>query len=253
MTGSGGVSSTPRVLGSITGRSEYWIVRRSLSSGAHSRDPVADDDEREHSRDGIRPSFANWFALKKRGRSAIPRGMQGRPGARCTRGLMCQDAHSKNRTRAYRFGTMKRFFLRRVLFPLVRDDLFVRVVCFLGGLLFGGFGVAILVWVATHHSNPNIQAVCWIIAIPFAAWGALLVSRCALSAQSRLARFVDRHLPDGVGEEGVALIFAIYLPAALLTLFLGRLGIRGQRIRGTTLGKRTQAARPPDGLPLTPT
>ena len=23
---------------------EYWIVRRSLSSGAHSRDPLADDD-----------------------------------------------------------------------------------------------------------------------------------------------------------------------------------------------------------------
>jgi hypothetical protein len=37
-------SSTPRPFGSITGASEYWIVGRSLSSGAHSRDPVADDD-----------------------------------------------------------------------------------------------------------------------------------------------------------------------------------------------------------------
>jgi hypothetical protein len=51
------VSSTPRVLDSIAGVSEYWIVRRSLSSGAHSRDPVADDDERGHSRGTTRSRF----------------------------------------------------------------------------------------------------------------------------------------------------------------------------------------------------
>jgi hypothetical protein len=79
-------SSTPRPLGSITSASEYWIVRRSLSSGAHSRDPVADDDERRRSRDDIRPSFAN---------SSAPKRAQGRPGARCTRGLMCK-ADSEN-------------------------------------------------------------------------------------------------------------------------------------------------------------
>ena len=32
---------------------EYWIIRRSLSSGAHSRDPFADDDSGER---GRRPS-----------------------------------------------------------------------------------------------------------------------------------------------------------------------------------------------------
>jgi hypothetical protein len=31
----------------IMDASEYWIARRSLSSGAHSRDPVAGDDEWE--------------------------------------------------------------------------------------------------------------------------------------------------------------------------------------------------------------
>lgn len=147
---------------------------------------------------------------------------------------------------------MKRF-LRRLLIPLVRDDLFVRVACFLAGLLFGGLGVAMSAWIATHHSSPNVQVVGWIIAIPFTAWGVLLVSRCALSAQSRLARFVGRYLPDGVGEEGVALILAIYLPAALLTLFLRLLGVRGQRTSGMTLGKRTQIARPPGSLPRPPT
>src|SRR5712691_4236140 len=44
MTGSSGVSSTPQLLDSITGASEYWIARRSLSSGGHSADPLAGDD-----------------------------------------------------------------------------------------------------------------------------------------------------------------------------------------------------------------
>jgi hypothetical protein len=39
-----GVSSTPRLLDSITNASEYWIARRSLSSGGHSADPLAGDD-----------------------------------------------------------------------------------------------------------------------------------------------------------------------------------------------------------------
>jgi len=40
-----GVSSTLRHLPSITAVSEYWVTRRSLSSGAHSRDPLAGDDK----------------------------------------------------------------------------------------------------------------------------------------------------------------------------------------------------------------
>jgi hypothetical protein len=41
-----GVSSTLQPLDSIISVSEYWIARRSLSSGAHSRDPLAGDDRR---------------------------------------------------------------------------------------------------------------------------------------------------------------------------------------------------------------
>ena len=48
------------------------------------------------SRDGIRPRFANSFAPKERA--------QGRPGARCTRGLACQCICKENCTRAYRFS-----------------------------------------------------------------------------------------------------------------------------------------------------
>jgi hypothetical protein len=39
-----GVSSTPRLCGSITDDPGYWITRWSLSSGGHSADPLAGDD-----------------------------------------------------------------------------------------------------------------------------------------------------------------------------------------------------------------
>jgi hypothetical protein len=39
-----GVSSKLRPIDSIIGSSEYWIARRSLSSGGHSADPLAGDD-----------------------------------------------------------------------------------------------------------------------------------------------------------------------------------------------------------------
>jgi hypothetical protein len=39
-----GVSSTLRLLDSIIDVSEYWIARRSLSSGGHSAGPLAGDD-----------------------------------------------------------------------------------------------------------------------------------------------------------------------------------------------------------------
>jgi hypothetical protein len=40
MPRAGGASSTLRLLDSL----EYWIARRSLSSGGHSADPLAGDD-----------------------------------------------------------------------------------------------------------------------------------------------------------------------------------------------------------------
>jgi hypothetical protein len=78
----GGVSSTPRVLGSITGSSEYWIIR------------IRATRWRMMTNVGIlATAFAR--ALQIRLPSKNERA-QGRPGARCTRGLACQDAHSNN-------------------------------------------------------------------------------------------------------------------------------------------------------------
>jgi hypothetical protein len=39
-----GVTNTLRPPGSIADVSEYWIARRSLSSGGHSADPLAGDN-----------------------------------------------------------------------------------------------------------------------------------------------------------------------------------------------------------------
>jgi hypothetical protein len=125
---------------------------------------------------------------------------------------------------------MKRF-LRRLVTSFERDDLFLRVVFVLSGVLFGGLGIALLAFVSTHAStSPFAEVLFWTLAILLTAVGGLMAARGALPAPSRLARLLDRNVPDAVGlEEGVLLIVAIYLPAALLTLLICFLGVRGQR------------------------
>jgi cytochrome c biogenesis protein CcdA len=125
---------------------------------------------------------------------------------------------------------IKRTF-RRLLISFVQDDLFVRVACFLAGLLLGSLGVAISIWAATHHASPSFQSFCWIIAIPFTVWGALLILRCAVSLRSRMARFIDKYLlPDTPNlEDAALLLLTVYAPAVLLTLLLRFLGVSGQR------------------------
>ena len=61
-----------------------------------------------HSRRTIRASFAQKF------RPLILQRAQGRPGARCTRGLVCK-VHKRKRTRAYRFSGNIRPSLRNGL------------------------------------------------------------------------------------------------------------------------------------------
>ena len=62
-------------------------------SGSHFKQP----DTTSHSRGTIRPRFALTLVPPKNERA------QGRPGARCTRGLVC-NVHKEKRTRAYRFS-----------------------------------------------------------------------------------------------------------------------------------------------------
>jgi hypothetical protein len=138
---------------------------------------------------------------------------------------------------------MKRF-LRRLMMSFERDDLFLRVVFVLSGVLFGGLGIALLVFLSTQASaSPFAQVLFGTLAILLTAAGDLMAARCVLPAQSRLAPFLDRNVPDAVGlEESVFLIAAIYLPAALLTLLIRFVGVRGQRSSMHDNGRRT--ARP---------
>ena len=87
-------SRTPRPFGSITAASGILDPRRSLSSGGHSADPVA----------GMTAGYD--FAISRHVLPEVclficplsnPRA-QGRPGARCTRGLVCSCAHEDAHT-----------------------------------------------------------------------------------------------------------------------------------------------------------
>ena len=128
-----------------------------------------------------------------------------------------------------------RRFLRDQLEQLICDDLFLRVVSALMGLVIGGIGVAMVI----AGTSPETRAwlswfnlLYWPAALLQIIWGALLLSRCAVPAKSRIARIADKWLPDPAGlEEGIAVVLVFVVPAVLLTLLLRLAGIRGQRMR----------------------
>jgi hypothetical protein len=75
-------------------RNGRWVSARLLSDSNFKQ--LLRHCERQHSRGTKCPSDASTLSLgSKRA--------QGRPGARCTRGLVCK-MHKKKRTRAYRFS-----------------------------------------------------------------------------------------------------------------------------------------------------
>src|SRR5438067_12537737 len=69
-------------------------------------------DIRPRSRGTFRPRFANSLALSNQR-------AQGKPGADCTRGLVCKIAHCR-RTRAYRFSRNSPAFPAQWLYGLLR-------------------------------------------------------------------------------------------------------------------------------------
>ena len=123
-----------------------------------------------------------------------------------------------------------RAFLRRQLEPLTRDDLFLRVFSLLAGIVIGaaraitGASRDFLAWLGWFN------LLFWPVALLLIAWGMLLASRCIVPARSRLARLAERWLPDPVGlDEGILLALVFIMPAALLTLLLRLIGVRGQQ------------------------
>jgi hypothetical protein len=91
-----------------------WVARIHFSNSNLCTDMVS------RSRDGIRPSFANSSAPKKIEGARDPQERaQGRPGARCTRGLVCKGSKQK-RTRAYRFSGSSPAFPAQWFYSLFR-------------------------------------------------------------------------------------------------------------------------------------
>lgn len=149
-----------------------------------------------------------------------------------------------NRARAWL--TAMRQFLRRQYEQLMCDDLFVRVISVLAGIVIGGIGVGMLVTGASQDSLVWLgwfNLLWWPIAALLTVWGALLLSRCAVPPGSRIAQLAERWLPDPAGpDDGAIAALVFVLPAALLTLLLRRIGIRGKT---SPPGPAQTHARPP--------
>jgi hypothetical protein len=117
----GGVSSTPRVLGLIMGSSEYRIIRRSLSSGAHSRDRVADDDNSTHLRN-LATHCARVLQIhspQRKRAQVLPQEGSREDRVRAAPAVSRAKA-VKKRTRAYRFSGSSPAFLARWCYGLLR-------------------------------------------------------------------------------------------------------------------------------------
>ena len=75
-------------------KEESWIASQSLSSGAHSRDPLARNDRFNIHNDDLLDMHPIPAARFARGLLFLPalfeKRAQGKPGARCTRGLACK-------------------------------------------------------------------------------------------------------------------------------------------------------------------
>ena len=90
-------------------RSAQTLTTRRMGPGSR---PGRRLNMRLRSRDTMRPSVAIRSSLKNAR-------AQGRPGARCTRGLVCV-MHKKKRTRAYRFSGGNPTFPAQWLYGLLR-------------------------------------------------------------------------------------------------------------------------------------
>jgi hypothetical protein len=78
-------------------RATRWLARDDIGGEFSDSTFQQREGAAPHSRGARRPSFASMAALDNNKRA------QGRPGARCTRGLVCK-VEQKKRTRAYRFS-----------------------------------------------------------------------------------------------------------------------------------------------------
>jgi hypothetical protein len=140
---------------------------------------------------------------------------------------------------------MRRFW-RRFALQFTRDDLFVRVAMLFAGTIIAALGGLILVatvfwpqmvidggevgsFAHARYVVGGLVVMAWIFGLPMAVWGLLLVSRCFVPRQWRIARLAEKCAPDTVDAEGVLIFMICLIPIAFVTLGLRALGVSGQR------------------------
>ena len=120
----GWASSTPRPVGLVTDVSDYWIARPSAQWRTR----------RAMTNEGCESAFSrrDGSELCVNFRPPWQSRAQGKPGARCTRGLVCNLCERK-RTRAYRSSGGNPAFTARWFYGLLRalpgDRLVATVIC----------------------------------------------------------------------------------------------------------------------------
>jgi|ERR1044072_4887071 hypothetical protein len=129
----------------------------------------------------------------------------------------------------------------RLKATLAEDDLFWRASCFFYALVAGAVGgfIAWLLIASTARDTMALPlyAVLWVIAAAFLAWAAVLLLGCVSPPESRPMRWASRVLPPIVsmdGQEGL-LAYITFLPAAVLTLALRAIGMRGAKSADSAL------------------
>ena len=116
---------------------------------------------------------------------------------------------------------------------LAADDLFWRVSCFFFALLGIGLGVLIGSVLLLSSARDSMwwpwQALLWLFAAGLFAWASVLLLGCFSPPGSRPARWAARAQPAMVDFEGETslLALAVFLPAAMVTLMLRGIGVRG--------------------------
>jgi hypothetical protein len=130
-------------------------------------------------------------------------------------------------------------YLRR---DLASDDLFVRLLFLFIGAVSVGFGGWMAFWALVSMEEPLWARIpLGSLGAISAAWGVLLVLRCFVSAQSRIAAIAERFAPDTPDLDVAVFGLLIFvLPIALLTLGLHASGLRGQAGADHPRVKRTK-------------
>ena len=101
-------------------------TRRSLSSGAHSRDPVGRVDTPPHSRDSIRPSFAKFRSSQKQEGRREDR-VRAAPAVSCANAYAKKNAHEHTGSAETLRPSLRNGFTAYIVLSPARPGLFVTV------------------------------------------------------------------------------------------------------------------------------